>query len=227
MIYINDPQKGKENMDRYVKFNIKCKEKLAWVELQKTYKVLEEDKNYYRIENPTSKHQFIVNKTDFLKVDKDGNLIKELEEERFEAIIRHLPGTTENWKSYDSLSYNIKSFNSLKEEPFKVDKLGWYETRDGKKVKVIDLQKKFDLGVICYSRNCILLNHVGFNGKYNPCKESPGDLIKYLGPELPKEPRKFEFESYLEECLSDYIDDYNKIKKNNVRFKITMQEIIE
>lgn len=95
-------------------------------------------------------------------------------------------------------SYTLNSYLSGKkipfEEEFKVDKLGWYEDGKGSKYKVVHIWENGDYPVITINQKDTCLISYNINGKY--ChKISERDLIKYLGPELPANPREFEFEA--------------------------------
>jgi hypothetical protein len=113
---------------------------------------------------------------------------------------------------------------------FKVDKLGWYEnTNTGAKLKLVHFTKEVAL-FIPYEDATYVVGY-DFKGYYK--NNQPIDILeldKYLGPELPKEPRKFEFEDYISNnsiipfsvCLLTVSHS-----NSNSKWRITMEELIE
>lgn len=76
---------------------------------------------------------------------------------------------------------------------FKVDKLGWYKTQNFGKCKII--YKHNDNTFIGFDhvnidRPCMYTA----NGECHTFFDESWRLVEYIGPELPKEPRKFELE---------------------------------
>jgi len=96
-----------------------------------------------------------------------------------------------------SMIYFGYKMNTDVKENFKVDKLGWYELEDSKDNdklhgECVYIDKK--INECCIKHGIHLYN---FN-LYGLCLNEEAEIlrvIKYLGPELPKEPRVFEFEA--------------------------------
>lgn len=141
-------------------------------------------------------------------------------------------------------------------EEFKVDKLGWYKSKGNPPIrdhfyKVLHIGKEY---LFCIDEMEIFwrIELDGKNYHYNSLKniwKTQFTLTEYVGPELPKEPRKFEFEAELGEedkvdemksqvCAIDKVightctnlmtkifqrENYEKVSK----WKVTMTEIIE
>lgn len=100
------------------------------------------------------------------------------------------------------------------EKEFDATRLGYYKMRDGDKSYVSYI---LDKPIYKYNEVCgfFILNdgtqnpsYWWKNGKNNI--NSKYDLIEYLGPELPKEPRKFEFEAKLLEREGN-VDERNPL----------------
>lgn len=121
---------------------------------------------------------------------------------------------------------NFKSSSFLKEE-FKVDKLGWYESKNGEKFKVVHIKNNENRPVITFSENDVCYNFSKEGFFYSRDMSSDCDLVKYLGPELPKEPRKFEFEAEITEDKSD--TNFNKFNEPEQDIKLSedLKNIIE
>lgn len=138
--------------------------------------------------------------------------------------------------------YEKKLVKETKPE-FKVDKLGWYKAENGNFYKVVHEMVNLFL---CVDRE----NRMSYKiTKEGNCADHYGiHLVEYIGPELPKEPRKFEFDAYLNESSSDSLDrecplekvlghrcgflQVNKILNENTddkncKWHVTMQEILE
>jgi len=140
----------------------------------------------------------------------------------------------------DKNSFELVEEKEMEKEEFKVDKLGYYERKDGEKVKVIHICsdiKEQDHKVIAINHREDLFFY-NPNGLYRSGNyEIDYNLIKYLGPELPREPRKFESISrcysfknqgrhkliYKDDFLIDELISYD----DNVKFKVTFEEIID
>jgi co-chaperonin GroES (HSP10) len=105
-----------------------------------------------------------------------------------------------------SVGYKINTKGKEKEE-FKVDKLGWYESDSGKKFKLLTILNKKG-----YAYQYVMVNELNSDIHWFDENYTYGSdvLIKYLGPELPKEPRVFEFEAEITEDKSD--TNFNKFK---------------
>lgn len=113
---------------------------------------------------------------------------------------------------------------------FKVDKLGWYESKNGEKFRVVYIKNNENRPVIAFSENdeCYNFSKEGFY--HNRDMSSDCDLVKYLGPELPKQPRVFEFESkYVSPYSGGFIDLDSEIedKLTEKKWHVTMNEILE
>lgn len=120
-----------------------------------------------------------------------------------------------------------------KKEEFKqkdeiyLNKLGWYESYTNKKFKIVH-----ELPLDSQARFVGFCQELGSEPYYfeqdGRCVGFGYDLVKYLGPELPKKPRKFEFEASITE-----IDNFNKgiIITQDVepysKWKVTMTEVLE
>lgn len=133
--------------------------------------------------------------------------------------------------------------NFQPEEEFKVDKLGSYEVDDKTTIKVVHISSMFALFVRNNDSNYVERLHL--NGKF---EHNNNYVVKYLGPELPKYPRKFEFEGLLEEnkhpnlsklndpvsiCLKNDCWGFYKSKPNYTslskisKWKVSMEEVLE
>lgn len=128
---------------------------------------------------------------------------------------------------------------TMKNEEFKIDKLGWYKCKDTFR------NRHYYVVYFCKDKNIVLAlskedkeknnhNYEEFNllgqAKYYDTYNRWSDLIEYLGLELPKEPRVFEFESIYKtpysggfESLSSSIEEMLDEKK----WHVIMKEIIE
>jgi len=118
-------------------------------------------------------------------------------------------------------------------EQFKVDKLGWYESTDKYKFECVRIyNNKAYFLIENLSKEPIQLSKFNLDGTLtNDFNEVCVKLIKYLGSELPKELRKFEFEAEIISIINTEIYLSLKeplyIKQNGAKFLITMEEIIE
>jgi len=114
-----------------------------------------------------------------------------------------------------------KSGGNPERREFKVDKLGWYATKEGYKLKVIHALKDSQFIAIFVDNNDSVIVY-----EDGQADDDEHHLVKYLGPELPqqpvapKAPRKFEFEGYLEESPTVPLSDnwmnceYDSISKS-------------
>lgn len=140
-------------------------------------------------------------------------------------------------KGGSRLSVGYKINTEVKEEEkeeSKVNKLGWYESKNGEKFKVVHIKNNENRPVIAFNENdeCYNFSKEGFY--HNQDMSSDCDLVKYLGPELTKEPRMFYFEVYISSnILEDKLDSLKYIHltqeglNNPIKFKLTMKEILE
>lgn len=84
-----------------------------------------------------------------------------------------------------------------------VDKLGFYKARNGEYFKAVHIRNRDvyqgEFPVICIRIKYDEDYSFSEEGKYLETNEHAWDLVEYIGPELPKKPRKFEFEAYLNE----------------------------
>ncbi len=133
---------------------------------------------------------------------------------------------------------------------FKIDKLGWYEILDeGNESictgKCIFIDEETKHSIMKIDKNLYPFDEKGY------CTDSSHHiykkLIKYLSPDLQKEPRKFEFEAWIGESsgdISQFPSDYllsnvlgtycsaclhsepTEWPKNS-KWQVTMKEIIE
>jgi len=140
-----------------------------------------------------------------------------------------------------------------KEKKFKVDKLGWYELKNIEdsyttKGQCVYIDEKLE--ECCFKtfyRNSEDSYLCLFNTDGTPISDACIKVIKYLGLELPKEPRRFEFYASLREfpdseysefysmekalghsCGELYSKDYEYSDKDNIsKWHVTMEEIID
>jgi len=94
-----------------------------------------------------------------------------------------------------------------------IDKFGIYKARNGEHYEVVYLSKK-DKKYSIIAVNLESNYEYAFtkNGNYGPNHDHPLDLIEYIGPELPKDPRKFEFEAYLGEHEDEHAQIYYSLE---------------
>jgi hypothetical protein len=111
---------------------------------------------------------------------------------------------------------------------FKVEKLGWYKSKKGDKVKILHKCKSNSfLGVLESDSEYVCRWFE--NGNYEVVNsETDLTLVEYLGPELPKEPRKFEFDAELESCGNEYSvyipnASFEENEKNKVSQQISLK----
>jgi hypothetical protein len=145
----------------------------------------------------------------------------------------------------DDEPYKLKK--DIPMEKFDAARLGFYKMRNGTIAKVFYVRKKNSnfkiMGVCTATENFLQWDDYGF---YIPDKEHDLDLIEYIGIELPKEPREFKFEAYIEEKEIDYDKNdtsfyaiENAFKKNVSplfvrketekcsKWEVTMKELLE
>jgi hypothetical protein len=128
--------------------------------------------------------------------------------------------------------------NKMSEQEFKVDKLGWYKTRRGDKVKILHKCKSNSfLGVLESDSEYVCRWFE--NGNYEAINFTTElTLVEYLGPELPKEPRKFEFYTTVKSDVSEITLKINNSECDIVptcyytddkttKWHVTMTEILE
>lgn len=91
--------------------------------------------------------------------------------------------------SLNNPAITTNTFSTTKE--FRIDELGWYKADDNNTYQVV---YKINNSSFVFIDDHETPQIVYFDGSVDSFLYN---LIEYLGPELPKEPRKFEFEGYL------------------------------
>lgn len=134
----------------------------------------------------------------------------------------------------DSKHFRLTKKHVEEKEEFKVDKLGYYRCKN--KNKVVKIIHKNEYGENIYPMMGVHLYNDSFcdnwdeNGNYYNNSKTEYNLVEYLGPELPKEPRVFEFESnYINPYRGGFIDLDPEIEDELTlkKWHVTMKEILK
>lgn len=106
---------------------------------------------------------------------------------------------------------------------FKVESSGWYRTRDGKLAEVVVNLKCASLPVIGYVLDKTCGDFWRSNGHCCDGRESPYDLVEYLGKERPKQPKKFKVKIRLYNNGEIVVDDLEECFVNVLRIVETRE----
>lgn len=147
--------------------------------------------------------------------------------------IKNIKNRMECWTEGDSLTvYKVE------QKEFDATRLGYYKNRR-KQIRHVFYKRK------CHTycmrgvdpENDSYIEGWTKNGKHHIDSDDDLDLVEYLGPELPKEPRKFEFETVTDKnvfnlnikVMGDEFHPYSEYggEKYTTKWKCTMTEIIE
>lgn len=157
------------------------------------------------------------------------------------------PEIAEQIRKNEEFNKKLKEMgvSAIKSEEFKVDKLGWYETRDGRKIKVLHdfgNNTRDNIRFICIEKNGLDDFRCNYNGECSTYNSGNGEyikynsdcnLIKYFGPELPTKPREFEFNGWAAESenFQCAIQFFACMPRQNLPFKgkwhVTMKELLD